>query len=774
MSKESEIKREFDLTPSPRILAMLGEINLHQWRCIAELIDNSVDAFLEDNIIKITNREIHVSIPTNNRKDARISVRDNGPGMSADVLESAVKAGWTSHDPMGNLGLFGMGFNIATARIGTKTQVFSTRKGDKEWTGLEIDFNTLIHQKHFRTPLINKPKTDPIEHGTEVTIINLKQDQRTWFSKSYNRIKIITEIGRAYSSMLRDNGVPISFTLTINQQKVLGREHCVWSKDRFSVTQKYDKVFAIQEIDVSLNPRNFCIKCWQWLGNDQDICLTCETNEHIKKRNRGVYGWIGLQRYLNTTDYGIDFLRYGRKIEIGNKDLFNWDNDGITDVEYPIDDPRNRGRFVGEIHIDHCRVTYMKDRFDRNDPAWEEMVTIVRGEGPLRPKIAKDLGFSENYAPLAKLFNTYRRSSPERKVAGGYSKILIVSDNNLAMEMAKRFYRHERNYLSDEKWYELVEEEDRKLLTEEVGRETSLSSQDGIDPLIENDHEISEGSTRIEEPLREKISSLSQTYSEKESGFEWNVIAYSVEESDPELESSKAPWVLKKRPDGMWRFYINLNHSIFRSITMTQIDALLAELSYVGFDFLRSHGQGITFSNLLSSLREKYNQINTLDTITLHAKSKEIFSIIARALKKNMESIDSVNLYESLSSNDQQTIQRNMALKAIHEPSLEIKSGRFIEFSTPEAIIILFEKTPELFFDGNVWDEKYSTIQYETLEYTDIARKQIVRFYSGLLHDLSWLSKSDPNELEYVSRNRILRASLSLDILTTTLTHLEE
>ena len=38
--------QEFDLTPDPRVLQMLGEINLHQWRCLAELIDNSIDGFL--------------------------------------------------------------------------------------------------------------------------------------------------------------------------------------------------------------------------------------------------------------------------------------------------------------------------------------------------------------------------------------------------------------------------------------------------------------------------------------------------------------------------------------------------------------------------------------------------------------------------------------------------------------------------------------------------------------------------------------------------------
>ena len=38
---------DFDLTPDPRVLQILGEINLDQWKCLAELIDNSADAFIK-------------------------------------------------------------------------------------------------------------------------------------------------------------------------------------------------------------------------------------------------------------------------------------------------------------------------------------------------------------------------------------------------------------------------------------------------------------------------------------------------------------------------------------------------------------------------------------------------------------------------------------------------------------------------------------------------------------------------------------------------------
>ena len=47
MAAEDEISDNFeDVTPNPRILAMLGRIPFEPWQCLAELIDNSIDALL--------------------------------------------------------------------------------------------------------------------------------------------------------------------------------------------------------------------------------------------------------------------------------------------------------------------------------------------------------------------------------------------------------------------------------------------------------------------------------------------------------------------------------------------------------------------------------------------------------------------------------------------------------------------------------------------------------------------------------------------------------
>ena len=50
-----------------------------------------------------------------------------------------LEAGWSGNDPISKLGLFGMGFNIATARLGKKTEVITSTKGSKEFIKVTID-----------------------------------------------------------------------------------------------------------------------------------------------------------------------------------------------------------------------------------------------------------------------------------------------------------------------------------------------------------------------------------------------------------------------------------------------------------------------------------------------------------------------------------------------------------------------------------------------------------------------------------------------------------
>ena len=324
---------EFDLEPDPRILPMLGEINLDRWRCIAEFIDNSIDSFLnsKEEGIEVEDLEVSVTLPMANSEDSRLVIRDNGQGMTPDRLEQAVRAGWSGNDPIHRLGLFGMGFNIATARLGSITTVWTTRNEDAKWYGLKIDFNELQRQHHFKTPRITREKIEADVSGTEIVIESIKSEHLDWFSRSHNRTRIKKQLSRAYSSMLGPNGDPIALILIINGIVVEGRQHCIWggpgNPERIISSNKWGNVHAFQRIDERLANRPYCTRCWQWLSNDREACTTCGTSDNIVNRERRIYGWLGIQRYLHSSEYGIDFLRHGRKIEIANKDLFQWNDD---------------------------------------------------------------------------------------------------------------------------------------------------------------------------------------------------------------------------------------------------------------------------------------------------------------------------------------------------------------------------------------------------------------------------------------------------------------
>jgi hypothetical protein len=765
----------FDLTPDPRVLVMLGEINLDQWRCLAELVDNSLDNFLS---LKRANMELEdptvwVTTPTTEDAAGRVTVRDNGSGMEGSVLEKAMKAGWSGNDPVGSLGLFGMGFNIATARLGTRTTVWTTRAGDLEWLGLQIDFEVLIRQHHFRTPRLHRPKADRQEHGTEITVENIKAEQREWFAKPANRSAVARELGRAYSAMLRPNGIPIRFKLILNTNSVPRRDHCVWSSERYTERPGVGPVFAIEVVKAELAPRPYCKRCWLWLGSGDKACPECGLSDQVVERDRIVRGWVGVQRYLSNTDYGIDFLRHGRKIEIGNRELFQWQTEpGAAEPEYPIDDPRNRGRLVGEIHLDHCRVTYTKDRFDRDDPAWVEMVEAVRGRGPLRPDKAQEIGAGPNTSPLYKLFQAYRRSSPKPKVAGCYAKLLLVPDNDRATELARKFYDGDGQYQADEKWWELVEAGDKALLTQTPGGAeggaggAGAKTASGVISLSGEATPTAEDKPESAPPKRTPLPTLSREFRDEIANMLFSVKAYDVTAADPGLNG--APWASVRLPSGDWEFLVHTRHDVFRSATMTPLDALLSELAWRISDFTRDQKFNPAYAAVLAGLRARYARMHELDPVTLGAEARQTLTSVARAIAGKVTGDDARALFDELPTSEREAAQSRMASRHVRNAEKVIAEGRFLEFVSSTALRRFFEGHPELFFDGRYWDEAYEDTGFDLPQAVNEARGRLVAYYSGLISDAAWLGDQDPADLEVARREQILRASLAVDLLEAT------
>ncbi len=401
----------FDITPSPRVLRMLGQIEFKPWQCLAELIDNSIDSFLEGRRkAMILQPEIEISLPTSNQLKAgigRIRLRDNGVGMKPETLQLAVKAGYSGNTPIDKLGLFGMGFNIATARLGRRTEIWTISPDEPVWTGVAIDFEELEKSGCFLAPKLTKPRglDEQQTHGTEIVISKLDENRVRALTIGRGKSTIMQKLGRIYSPLIQN----INLDIKIDGEQIKATPHCAWSETR-RVETSIGPIAAKLYINEELGPRPYCTTCWVWLNEGEDTCPVCGLHDFVETRQREVKGWIGIQRFFDTSHYGIDLIRNGRVIEELDKNLFYWENPdtGDREKEYPIDTIHWGGRIIGELEIDFVGISHQKDAFDKNDPQWQLVVKAIRGDGPIRPQVASRFGYPANTSHLAHLFTGYR------------------------------------------------------------------------------------------------------------------------------------------------------------------------------------------------------------------------------------------------------------------------------------------------------------------------------------------------------------------------------
>lgn len=448
-----------DITPTPRILRTLGEIPFQTWQCIAELVDNSIDAFLSTTAMDDRERRVTVTWSSDSlgAADRTVEISDNASGMSIDQLQNAVRAGYTSNDPIGNLGLFGMGFNIATARLGEETTILSTRSGDADWVGVKIDFQKLIDAKQFDAPIIRKPKINSDESGTKITIAKLKSGIINELANRESEIRHRLEL--VYTPLLSNNDIII----TVRGKQLRPHNHCVWSESRY-VRYNNQNVAARINIDRSLGSALFDLNRNCYLSQSESDEYFTAMQEgipfptHIVEREKRLTGWLGIQRYADPNDFGIDFIRNGRKILISDKTLFFYENPLTLqkELQYPIELGTSvGGRIVGELHVDYLLPTYQKNDFDRADNSWMQTIETICGTGPFLPKARKAMGFVEdNISPLCLLVNAFRRVDKGTKC--------LFAPNDLAKKYAAEFRKGTRDYLDDTKWWKAAQEEDQK------------------------------------------------------------------------------------------------------------------------------------------------------------------------------------------------------------------------------------------------------------------------------------------------------------------------
>ena len=132
----------------------------------------------------------------------------------------------------------------------------------------------------------------------------------------YGAPKIREEVGRRYATILRKGEIRI----VINDLKCDPYEHCVWDDSRY-VVRKSGNVPAVMRFNQTVGISKRCGKCTAILNSDDTHCPSCGSTT-VRTIEENVVGWIGIQRFDSDTEYGVDLIRNGRAIKIGEKSAF--------------------------------------------------------------------------------------------------------------------------------------------------------------------------------------------------------------------------------------------------------------------------------------------------------------------------------------------------------------------------------------------------------------------------------------------------------------------
>ncbi|MDA8091550.1 MAG: ATP-binding protein [Nitrospiraceae bacterium] len=771
--------KTIDITPNPRILRTLGEIPFQPWQCLAELIDNSVDAFSETVRAGTSLPDKRVSVSWSSEAVASgsrtVEVVDTGPGMVLEQLQNAARAGYSSNDPVSNLGLFGMGFNISTARLGESTRLLSATPESSEWTGIEIDFAALIGTKSYAAKVVSEPKRDPSEHGTKVVVSKLKGE--TYAHLRDQEAIIRRQLENIYSPLLAE----IEVEIFIQGKKLSRRSHCVWGSSRY-VSRDGRTIPAVIQINRDLGSALFDVERNTYLSRDEQETAREKFGSegrypaNIIERQKRLRGWVGIQRYADPNDFGIDFIRNGRKILISNKMLFSYENPltGAAKLEYPVElGTTVGGRIVGEVHIDYLLPTYQKNDFDRTDPSWAETVEALRGVGPILPQDRKAMGYSDpNTSPIGLLANAYRRPDPGTKC--------LYVDRSVAKEFAERFRRGDPDYASDDRWWQAAQEADRLNATrgagtaavvdagteasdnpDDYGPETPVTSAPAASAIVVAPVPASSTLDALMQKSRE-MSSWSGAYS-YQTARPFQVKVWELREGSIQKNGDFVPCAFFQ--DGVdCDFVYNPRHQLLAQFPVEPRQLLTV---YLAEKFKARDGLsdiGAVFSSIVQGRLQDLR----VDKSALQEKAAGIFDrlrekLMEKLVDKKAQVLECV--HESSGEVEETVLSMlsdgSLVLKFQNREDGGFEALRHVPFRT---LFRLVDRFPEDLFDGKVFVAPYASLTLGDQQATERARSESKDRIISFLKDALWVGQSGTASLAR-GKEELSRCSHSINFL---------
>lgn len=303
-----QITETIDITPDRSIYHKLGESNYSIAEAIAELVDNSIDATNEDGV------EILVIL---DKKNATITISDNGLGMSKEAAaKSIVLAHSKKRD---SLGEFGLGMKTACMSLGRVMSLETTQAGSKEKYSLVYDQDEFLRKGDWNHFPLNTSSATSTEHGTTIKISKLKV---RLYDALVTRLK--AELSNRYSPYIEHNNVVIKVGVSEKSAKPCQAVTPVIAKD-----------------------------------TKREGTYTASTGQKVQY-------WYGLLEVGSGKISGFNIFRRGRLIRASEKLGYNY---------HP-----SLMHIYGEIHLDHVPVTHNKREFIVESGEFKEFIESHWGD----------------------------------------------------------------------------------------------------------------------------------------------------------------------------------------------------------------------------------------------------------------------------------------------------------------------------------------------------------------------------------------------------------
>lgn len=264
------------LPPNAYKMAMsLRRVGYDPYDAIIDLIDNAFDAGSTDTNVQVTG----VKRKGKNRIES-IIITDNGCGMDLDTLKQALRYGSdTEHDIQSDLGMFGMGLNMASTSMGQRFEII-TCNGDGYVSRGVFDFELFKNSENFEYEVSRIKVDKPTPIGTQIKITKI-DSIGTNDPKSF-RNTLIKRIARTFRHLLSSGKNKI----VVGKREVKPHDPLYWDHpDTIKYTDGWVQVKGFKSL--------------------QYRCVSVRKVSDVEHGTR-------------TTNQGVSWIRNGREISFNN------------------------------------------------------------------------------------------------------------------------------------------------------------------------------------------------------------------------------------------------------------------------------------------------------------------------------------------------------------------------------------------------------------------------------------------------------------------------